>query len=466
MSTKSWSLKKIFISLCVLITLLLFFWLSIFFTNPLDSSLALFSALFILFIFMKPLRGLFFLIIIRPTLDIFTSQPILLIDNQYSLNIASLFAILAISFSLIVLIKNYKTLQNIPLKFPLFLFILVTFSSIFYSVDTVLSFAEWLRIISIFSLYTLGFTLIREAKDFQKIIYAIIFSVLLPGLVALYQFFTKTGMTIVDEDISNRIFGTFAHPNLFAYYLTLPLVLAIFLVLYTKKNQLKNFLLYLIIFFTAMLLTLTYTRGAWVAFLVTVFILGIVSYHKFLLGIITALVLIYFLTPAINTRVNNLFEYNPYSSVSWRINLWKDGISYAQKKLLTGYGLGTANKIILNERGEKFGSPDPHNDYLKILIENGLTGLLAYLFLIITLILKLIHDYKKTMPSFYKNFLLLILGLSIALYSMSFADNILRNTALQWVFWVLLGALFSQIKIPSTLLREDGIALSGKERLG
>lgn len=421
----------------------LFLGLLFFLTDPIGVFLILAGILFIFFIFINPLYGLFFLIILRPTLDIFTDQSIFSI-GEYSLNIASILAVLAVSFSAIIALGNFKKLNLIPLKFPLFLFILITFISIFYSFNPALSIAEWLRILSIFSLYALGFILIKDPADFKKLLYVIIISAFIPGALAFYQFLSQTGMTIIDENISNRIFGTFAHPNLFAYYLTIPLAILTSLTLNAKeKNTVSDSFLYLSFIPIFTLLILTYTRGAWVVFLIVIFTLGLVRYKKFLLGSVIALILLYLLIPPLNTRVNNLFEYNPYSSISWRINLWKDSVKYSQEKIVLGYGLGTANELILDRRGERFGSPDPHNDYLKILLENGILGVTAYFIIIISLLLNLIYGYIKSTSTFNKNLFLLLFGISIALYFMSFADNVLRNTALQWTFWITLGSLFS-----------------------
>lgn len=417
--------------------LILFNW-----TTPWLIFLIFVASLLVIFIFIQPLNGLLFLIILRPTLDIFTHNPIVSLGN-YSLNIASLLALLVIFLSLAITFKNPARLKKVPLKFAWILFISLTFISIFYSVDSALSFAEWLRLWSIFSLYLLSFSLTDSPPKLKKLIYAIIFSVFIPGILAFYQFFSHTGMTIIDEDISNRIFGTFAHPNLLAYYLTAPLALLIFLILNKEKYQLRNLFLYLTFLFSFVLLLLTYTRGAWVVFLLTILTLGVLRYKKFLLGFLLGLILIYFLIPPLNTRVNNLFQYNPYSSIQWRLNLWKDSLKYSQERIWFGYGLGTAHKVILDKRGEKFGSADPHNDYLKILIENGIWGLLSYLLLIFSLIFNLIWSYVKSPNHINRGLWLLLLGISLSLYFMSFADNVLRNTALQWIFWILLGASFS-----------------------
>lgn len=443
MSTiKNLSFREIFIGLSGVAIIFIFLWLLFFLTNPLIVFLILSGLIFIIFIFIKPLNGLLFLVLLRPTLDIFTNNA-LFSSGEYSLNIASLLAIGIVLLSLLMIIINFKELKNIPLKFPWIIFILILFISIFYSASLIISLAEWIRILSIFFLYILSFILIKNKTDFKKLIYTVILSSIIPGIIAFYQFFTQTGMTIIDEDITNRIFGTFAHPNLFAYYLTLPIVLIIFLILNKEKYQIKNLTFYILFIFLFSLLTLTYTRGAWVVFLIVIFTLGIVQYKKFLLGAIIGLILLYLLFPPLNARVNNLFKYNPYSSIQWRINLWKDSLKYSQEKIMAGYGVGTSSKIILEKRGIKFGSSDPHNDYLKILIENGILGIITYLFVILSLLLNLTWGYLKSNNIFNKNFFLLMISISLALYFMSFADNVLRNTALQWTFWILLGALFS-----------------------
>lgn len=434
--------REILITFGGFLIIALFLWLLFFLTEPISVFLILAGVLFAFFVSVNPLYGLFLLLILRPTLDIFASQSILSISN-YSLNIASVLAIFTISFCLITLLGNFKKIRSLPLKLPLFLFIFISLASIFFSFNPALGTIEWLRILSIFSMYLLGFILIKNPDDFKKLIYVIIFSAVIPGLTAFYQFFTRSGMTIIDESISNRIFGTFAHPNLFAYYLTIPLTLSIFLILNKQKYFTRSFLIKLSAACFFILLLLTYTRGAWAVFLMIIFILGIIRYKKFLFGSAIALMLLYFIVPPLNTRVNNLFEYDPYSSISWRINLWKDSIRYSQEKIVLGHGLGTANELILDRRGERFGSPDPHNDYLKILIETGFLGITAYLILIIALLFNLSKRYFNSDSAFAKNLFLLFIGISIGLYIMSFADNILRNTALQWTFWILLGGLFS-----------------------
>lgn len=446
-SIKSLTSRELWLGLGGVAIAFLFLWIAFSITQPLNIFLSFLGLIFIAFIIIDPLKGLFLLILIRPTLDIFTNHSLFLIGN-HSLNVASFLAILAIFFALIAWIINLKKTSTIPLKKTFLFFILFTFLSVFYSINPTGSLIEWLRILSILSLYLLGFILIKNSDDFKKLIYIIIFSTLIPGIFAFNQFLTEGGMTIIDEGITNRIFGTFAHPNLFAYYLIIPLALLIFLMF---KNEFKEKVDYFpLLFFTPIftLLLLTYTRGAWLSFLIVILIFGALKYRKLLAGAILVLILIYFVFPPLHNRVNDLFYLKPGSSITWRINLWKDSLRYSQERIIAGYGIGTANQVILEKRGQEMGSPDPHNDYLKILLEGGLLGIISYLAVILSLIFTLLRGFVKSESVFGKNLYLLFLGITVALYIMSFADNILRNTALQWIFWVLLGGLFSAYSQP------------------
>ncbi|MEK7202882.1 MAG: O-antigen ligase family protein [Patescibacteria group bacterium] len=307
------------------------------------------------------------------------------------------------------------------------------------------SIIEWTRLLSIFSLYILGYLIIKTNENLTRLSKIIIFSVIIPSIFALYQFFTRTGMSIPFEGIYNRIFGTFTHPNLFAYYLIIPIALSLFLFSITKTKKIAKIILAIITIFLSILLILTYTRGAWLAFVIIITFISIAcfkKYGKFLIIIFLIISFSYFLIEPINKRIND-FIYNPYNSIHWRLNLWKDSLSYVKEKLLFGNGTGTAEKSILQKRGYRFGSTAPHNDYLKITLENGLLGLLSYIFLIISLFFKLLKKFQTTKSQNIKLFSLTLLGITVSLYTLSFADNILRNTALEWSYWILIGAFLA-----------------------
>ena len=426
----------------LLFTLILVIIAPFFSNNPLLVLFSLLLGYTFIVAFSNFKIGLFLLLFVRPCLDYFSDQPFSLF-NIISLNIAALWGIFTIFFALFVVSKNIKKIKQMPLLGVWALFLVITALSAVMGVNLMSGVTEWIRLLSLFSLLTLGFVLIKNGQDLIVMIKVIVFSAMIPATVAAYQFITKQGMTIPLEGVYNRIFGTFAHPNLFAYYLVMPILFAGIIFLAGKKNRVHHYTYALLAAALTVLLVLTYTRGAWVALLLSVFIIGIFRFRLFLAGMIFVLIMSYYSVPSINTRINDLVNIDPYGSIQWRINLWKDSIKYVKEKPILGFGTGTAKEIILKKRGPEMGSSDPHNDYLKVLLENGFWGLASYLLLIVLLLKKLTQRYLLEPLPNLKIFSLLFLSIALAFYIMSFADNLLRNTALQWSFWAITGGFFA-----------------------
>ncbi len=284
---------------------------------------------------------------------------------------------------------------------------------------------------------------VAKNEHLTSLLKVLIFSMLMPGMFAYYQFFTGGGLTLPLENIYNRIYGTFAHPNLFAFYLIIPLTLSLIIVIVKNKKSLSIYGFGALLLFFFSLLILTYTRGAWMAFILTVTVIGMLRYRKMLLATMLVFLMLYAFSPTIQERTNKIIQPNPYGSVVWRLQLWQDSLEYVKEDFWTGYGAGTAKEIILKNRGESKGSPHPHNDYLKIALEYGVLGLLTYLYLLISTVIILTKKYKQESRSVFKNVYLGVLALTAALFIMSIGDNMIRNTALQWSLWSLIGGVLA-----------------------
>lgn len=390
--------------------------------------------------------GLLLLIITRPILDFSMSTSVVSLGD-FSFNFVSLFAALVILFCTLVILKNRSKMKKLPLLWPWLIFLGITALSILVSIEKTGSLVELIRLGSILAMYGAAFCLINDNKDLSLLVKAIIASAILPATLAIYQFATGTGITLAEEGIYNRSFGTFSHPNILAFYLLIPLSLCLLVFLLSDKRKtgiLWHGLLALT-FFLAMVST--YTRGAWLGFMLVVLVLGVIRYRAFLIIAAIILATAYLTAEPFQTRLNEISHVSPYGSIQWRFDLWKDGFDYGQQRPVLGYGSGAADDVILKNRGERFGSVHPHNDYLKIFLESGIFGLVAYLLLIISLLSRLWRQYRQSSKPNIKTLIFLILVLCISIYATSAGDNVIRNTSMQWSLWVLLGGLFAAQKL-------------------
>jgi len=399
--------------------------------------------------------GFYLLVLLRPCLDIFTNETILKFNNS-SFNFASILGLFTIFFTIyIAAFVKIKKIKNTPLALQIIVFLSIALISCFLSIDFKTSITEWIRLLNIFSLFLLGYLLTNNVKDLSRLLILSISSAILPSVFAFYQYVSKTGLSIPLEGIYNRIFGTFAHPNLFAYYLIIPLVFSVFKFLSGNKKRVPNLIALILFLFFLSLLVLTYTRGAWIVFIFTLLIISVLRYNYLLPILFGSVLLSYLAITPIQTRINDLVNVDEYSSIRWRLDMWEDGIKIAKEKPILGYGTGVADIIIEERRGKEYGSPDPHNDYLKILLENGIIGLVSYFTLIASILLKLYYSFKKSKMPKFKSMIIVMMALTMAFYTMSFGDNIIRNTALQWIYWMLLGGIFAISHTKHTVNRHE-----------
>jgi O-antigen ligase len=121
----------------------------------------------------------------------------------------------------------------------------------------------------------------------------------IPILIGVWQFITKTGVDI--DEVSNRIYGTFAHPNVLATF-TLVLLIVVAHEIITKQNKSSDFFdlkkdspLKFLGLFLLFIIILTYTRIAWIGVALLAAIIGFIYYRKLLAYTLGIIILFYIL---------------------------------------------------------------------------------------------------------------------------------------------------------------------------
>lgn len=405
--------------------------------------------------FLRPLWGLIILLIIRPSLDILGQTLTVTIQRDLTINLAAILAVLVVGWSVFYLLKNKVKLGKIPLLWPWLIFLAVAAISIAVSADRFASFTEWIRLLSIFAIFLIAFDLTRVTQKGRTIFGAILISAVVPLLVGFFQLINGQGVYEASTELT-RIPGTFAHPNSLAFYLVL--VLSLILILFTSKTSttIQQSKIWLILLGVSALVMLffTYTRGTWLAVGLILIILGIVKWKRMfvVILIIVALALgLFVFFSSQNTRISEFnitrtefyqrlisivsSENEQVTSVSWRVQMWSDLLTQAfPAKPILGYGIGmyVPTSLVVHSYLEE--PLEAHNDYVMMLIEMGLVGLAAYLFLIVSTVVKVVKTARVAVDENKKMAIILAAALA-AIFIMSFGDNILRMTALQWAMW-------------------------------
>ena len=177
-----------------------------------------------------------------------------------------------------------------------------------------------------------------------------------------------------------------ANPNVMAGYLVILLPLAVGLLLFNWHGYSGLVIGFIIvtILLALIVLVMTQSRGAWLAFLISMSVLLVLRWKRTLLLIIVcgvALVSYIILQPS-SSLVNGLMGEGQLGSLDGRLEVWSRAIYLIQDFSVTGVGMGSFMQVVdllypffIFEPGR---IEHAHNLYLQVAADLGIPGLIAW----------------------------------------------------------------------------------------
>ncbi|MDP3964936.1 MAG: O-antigen ligase family protein [bacterium] len=390
--------------------------------------------------------GFFVLIALRPTLDVFGETELFAL-GPFPFNLSSVVGILVIVWGLWYFFTRKVRFWRQPLFWPFAIVTGLSVISLFYTPSNSATIRESVRFLSIFVMYLMAGSIITSAQRFSMFLGTAAVSLIIPLAVGAYQFLSGTGLSFGGLD--NRVYATLGHPNAFGFYLVLLLGIGLGY-FFSRQAERSQKLILAGLTVLCLFLILTYTRGAWLAFLFVFILFGIRYYKKLLIVLAAFALAVLLLSPVINRASIAYFDYdfnrNPLvqrlsddsnieSSIDWRFGVWSEMSAKIGERPLFGYGLGAFPVIRQQYVKGFFESTEAHNDYLRLAIELGVIGLGVYMILLGTLLYSLWRKFRANISPAAKAWMISGVGLAGALMVMSFSDNVLQGTAAMWLFW-------------------------------
>jgi len=277
--------------------------------------------------------------------------------------------------------------QN-PLYLPYGLFIIWQILCIFFATNKIAGISEISLNLVCTSLIFITPFILRKATDIVAFARILVISA---ALIALYGIFQHLGFDFVNWDIKNSALSTLGRRNFAGEYLVLVIPWALFCFFTAKKNTKLLFASILILLLIH--LFLTFTRASWIGFIFSMLTVAIILLK---IRIKPAMVLKYFAISLFLFFIVNahagIFKFEP-GTVKSRIEIWKTSLAMIKERPIVGYGTGNF-EIAYYEFAQRH--PDvlvpanlrvtkAHNEFIEIAVENGIIGLLLFLFFIFTI---------------------------------------------------------------------------------
>lgn len=403
--------------------------------------------LFTLLVFIRLEAGILYFIMMRSSLDALKPYFEFSLGPFVFINPTGIATLIILGGGFLYIIVNKVNILEAPASHPYLAFLAISSLTLLLTPGKLVGISDWIRLVSIFVIYILIPNLFETEEKIKKLFQAILISLIVPSAVGFYQFLTDTGNQAVYG--FNRIFATFAHPNPYAFYLTMLLPMGIVLLLKDGSSS-RKIILGILCAIMGISLILTYTRAAWIAVFLAILLLGTFRYRKLLLISVPLFFLLIKFNPFVTQRLADVFEFSSYynseNSFISRVNLWSEAIPLIFSRPILGHGLSSF----------RFGFREmAHNDYLRVAFETGLIGLGAYLWILLSLLRRAIYMYRRIGMQYFKSLTLGFISILIAYVTIMLTDNLMRSLVVQWYFWIFAGIAYSLYKVDTERAQKE-----------
>ncbi|MGO5074101.1 O-antigen ligase family protein [Clostridium sporogenes] len=323
----------------------------------------------------------------------------------------------------------------------IFMWIGMMIVSISYSTDNKLALQETIRTSTYIVLFFIIKYEVYKKKYLDKIIYSYIFTSIIIGFIGIYEYLKGIGFTHKGEfSTVVRCVSTLENSNNLGAFFIMIVFPMIVLSFKEKQKGKKN--IYILCSIIAIInIIISFSRNAWLAFIMGYIALIIVFNFKLIYGAILGAGVSLFI-PKIANRLREIGDISQNLS---RVSLWKIAWEMIKDKPLLGVGNGNYRtlypqyykkvKYLGYTAQAKF---HPHNAYLKAQCELGVVGLISLLGIFVSSIWKVSELSKKSNDIFYKYFYKGSIASLIAFMFMNFMDNFFSAPKVVAFFWIIL----------------------------
>jgi len=395
---------------------------------------------------------LFFLTfyVLRSVSGILDNTALYLLSIRISLSVALgiLMVGTSVTYLLLLLIKRDLVISKIGwifLGWIMFLSPWVILSVYNFGTPGLRGPREWIRLLALF-LFFLTLLQIARKRGFERVINATLLALPVPLGVTYYQLLFKLRGANATID---RTAGTMAHPNILAFFMVIMISLTVWKFLVSKTKIRYLWALILLIEIPALITPSTMNGWIMIA-IVLVMLLLFSDVKKIRLGIASlAIILIamivvgFIISPQIRLQFRELWKIE--GSPKSRLQIWTSYLSQWTEKPIFGYGLNTANFVfpIKTKILAAKGTFDPHNDYIRYLVEGGIFGVVGFLLFQFGVGWILV---KKWISNNTNYLFIITISLYLGWLLISLTDNAISITAFQIYFWGVTASALATIE--------------------
>lgn len=323
--------------------------------------------------------------------------------------------------------RSSETAPPSPMRGPALAFLGAGLVSAIGSAQAGTSLFECARIAAVVAMLLVLEAILLDRRRIRHLLTAVYLSALLPLAMAVLQ--ARQGAGFQAGGFS-RMVGTFLHPNPFAIYLSLLIVMGVALLPHLTGGV--RWGLVVLLLGCGWSLLLTYTRAGWIATVVGLLVVGMLQNRALIAYVMIGVMVAVVATPSVTGRFSDVGQQRhvsgtPANSLVWRFEYWGEALSLAREYPLTGIGL----KMTQAQTDE---AKAPHNDFIRAFVETGVVGLAAYLGLLTAFARTARQSLSRARPGFERGLAVGFVGSLVAFVLLSAVSNVISQVVILWYF--------------------------------
>ncbi len=299
-------------------------------------------------------------------------------------------------------------------------------------------------------LFYLVSRLIRNDRDFMLMYKIMVASAFLFAVHGIWQFIVGVEIPehwtdAAEGAVRTRVFSIFSNPNIMAAYMLMFAPMAIGMAYTTDDIATKVFY-----WFCGICICLgclfTMSRGAWLGLAIGMVIFALIVDRRLFGALVLAGIFASFL-PFVRSRITYLFtpEFQESNARGGRAKRWETAFSYLDEydrwSLGLGYGMFGGAVAAQNQINDSFEYMYVDNYYVKIIVENGITGLCAFLTSMLGLLWNGVRACGRNSKNSYKPLCAGMLAGLIGILVQSFFESLWEEPYMMALFFAVAGML-------------------------
>lgn len=341
--------------------------------------------------------------------------------------------------------KDKKPYKWTPMDFPVLLFLGINIFLLIVNTPELSIGLEGLRAVVQYALwFFITVQLLKTADGAGKVLLALVLTGTFMGLHGIYQYIIRVPIPAnwidtAEAGVRTRVFSIVTSPNILGSVMVLIIPISLSMAA-IQKAALRKAAFYAAAMIMAAALVFTYSRMALFALLVSLGIYFLMWDKRFVFALMLAFALLILFVPSVGNRIGYMLspEYLVSALQGGRLVRWQVGLRILKENLLFGVGLGRFGGAVAANNNIP-GTFYMDNYFLKIAVEMGLTGLIAFTALVLSSLFWGFKTVKVVRDRAQKLLLQGVVAGMCGVVAHNLVENVFEVPMMTTYFWMLAG---------------------------